>query len=420
MKEVFILENDTARTKALNRFCYLTALLATPYVYILYSNDLILPSWVMLFIIALFLLSPYLSIKGYHNYSRLVVVFDTNFAVAYFSVLLGFDSGIHLYLFSAPLITYLLYDFSEKIKIRLTSSTYVLNFIIVYLVYKLNAFAYVVLDEKIHHILYFMNFAFSLTLCFFLIIYFANNNSFYIRLLRDANQKLETNQIQLQNEILEKNGTHKMLSETLREKETLLSEIHHRVKNNLAVISGLLELQNFYVKDEGASGILKESRNRIKSIALLHEKLYESKSLDTIEIRSYVEELVNYIKLSFSNDKKEIIIHSRLDDIKLPMEEALPFSLMVNELITNSYKHAFKDKDRGNVYLTFEKTNEGYVFDYKDDGCGFDASENFKETSLGMNLIEAFAKQLKGNMMYISKPNEGVNFKLKFEKNTAK
>ena len=420
MKRFILIKNQEARIKVINRFCLLTSALSCPYIYILYTSGLILSTAAISLIIVLFLISVYLNKKSRFGFSKILIVINTNFAVGYFSSLLGFDSGIHLFLFSAPLITYLLFDFTEKIKVFLTISGYVANFIIIYTIYKFELISPVILPEKINHVMYFMNFAFSITLCFFLIIYFANNNSIYINLLKEANVDLEEHQVKLKTEIVEKTETHKKLTETLKEKETLLSEIHHRVKNNLAVISGLVELQNFYVKDEVASAILKESRNRIKSIALLHEKFYESKNLDTIEIRSYVDELIYYIKLSFTNDKKNIKIHTQLDNIDLPMAEALPFSLLLNELITNSYKHAFKDKSEGNIYLTFSKINDEYVFHYKDDGCGFDSSKNFKETSLGMNLIEAFSKQLKAKMTYSAKTNEGVDFKLNFKQTKNK
>lgn len=379
---------------------------------------MIIPALVMLLIILFFLLSVHLNRLSKFTLSKALVIANTNFAVAYFSILLGFNSGIHLFLFSAPLITYLLFDFTQKLKITLSIVTYSLNFIIIYLIHKLTSFSFVPLPTTIEDLLYVMNLVFSLTLCFFLIIYFANNNSLYIDLLIKGNKILEEQQEEMLNEIEEKIKAHKKLSVTLKEKDTLLSEIHHRVKNNLAVISGLLELQNYYVKDEKASVILKESRNRIKSIALLHEKFYENKNLDSVEIRSYVDELIHYIKLSFASEQKNIKIHAQIDQINLPMKEALPFSLLINELTTNSYKHAFNEKDGGNIYISVTKSNNEFIFKYKDDGCGFDTSGNQSRNSLGINLIEAFSKQLKGNMILESNNKEGVSgvdFKLSFK-----
>ena len=413
MKKVILIKNEQERIKFINRFCCLTALLSTPYLYILSSNKLIFSTGIMFLIILLFLSSVYLNKKNKPNFSKALVIFTTNFAVTYFSLLLGFDSGVHLFLFSAPLITYLLFDFTKKTNIIFAMLLYIFNFLIIYIINKMHLIVHAQLQNNIHQLLYFMNFSFSITLCFLLIIYFANNNSLYINLLKEANITLEAQQIQMQNKIIENTETNKKLSETLKEKETLLSEIHHRVKNNLAVISGLIELQNIHVTDELASRILKESHNRIKSIALLHEKFYESKNIDSVEIRSYINELIPLIKLSFTNNN--IKIHIQIDNVELSMTEALPFSLLLNELTTNSYKHAFKQKNEGNIYITFAKTNNGYFFNYKDDGSGFDTKASFKEKSLGMNLIEAFSKQLKATATWTSEIDRGVDFKLNFK-----
>jgi len=373
----------------------------------------------MFLIILLFLASVYLNKRSKFAFSKSLIIFTTNFAVAYFSIVLGFTSGIHLFLFSAPLITYMLFDFQQKLKIILCIIAYSVNFLTIYLVHKFMLIPFVQLPEEVHGILYILNFTFSLSLCFFLIIYFANNNSLYINLLKKANTTLEEQQNLMQIEIHEKTKTHEKLSETLKEKDTLLSEIHHRVKNNLAVISGLLELQNYYVNDEKASAILKESSNRIKSIALLHEKFYENKNLDSVEIRSYVDELIHYIKLSFTNDKKDVKIHAQIDRINLPMNQALPFSLLINELTTNSYKHAFKGKESGNIYISVSKLKNDFLFKYKDDGVGFDSSRISSNGSLGMNLIEAFSKQLKGEIFLNSSNSTetGMDFKLIFKQN---
>lgn len=413
MGKAILIKNEKERIKFINQFCYLTAVLASPYLYILYLNKLIFSTGVMLLIIFLFLTSVYLNKNNKPNFSKVLIIFTTNFAVTYFSLLLGFDSGVHLFLFSAPLITYLLFDFIKKTNIIFTMLLYVLNFFTIYIINKMHLIVNAQLENNTHQLLYFMNFSFSITLCFSLIIYFANNNSLYINLLKEANITLEAQQMQMQIKNIENTETNKKLSETLKEKETLLSEIHHRVKNNLAVISGLIELQNIHVTDELASRILKESRNRIKSIALLHEKFYESKNIDSIEIRTYVNELIHLIKLSFTNNN--IKIHAQIDTIELSMTEALPFSLLLNELITNSYKHAFKQKKEGNIYITFTKTNNEYVLNYKDDGSGFDTKASFKEKSLGMNLIEAFSKQLKGKAIWTSEIGKGINFNLNFK-----
>ena len=204
------------------------------------------------------------------------------------------------------------------------------------------------------------------------------------------------------------------LQSTLKEKDILLSEVHHRVKNNLAFISGLLELQNFYVSDKRLSDILSDTSARIKSIALLHEKFYEHHSLDKIEISSFVDVLVEHINICYQNKFNAIKLHIEIDSVNLNMSEALPFALLINELITNSYKHAFKNRETGNIYLSLTQNDKELFLQYKDDGIGFDFEKDIKDNSLGMNLIDAFTMQLKGKKTLSTKKGLGCIFTLQF------
>ena len=349
--------------------------------------------------------------------ARVAIICVTNIGVLTFSIYLGFNSGIFFYLFAAPHLIYLLFSIKKTTTVYACMGSYALTFVLAYIADQLHITQSSPLTEKTLHVIYGLNFLFSITFSFVLISIFAKNNDNHIDLLIESNKTLQEHEAHLQTEISEKNKLNKELSKTIKEKEVLLSEIHHRVKNNLAVISGLIDLQNFYVKDEKASAILKESRNRIKSIALLHEKFYENNSLDKIEIRSYVDELIYFIQLSFSNQKKEIKIHTQIENIELSMANALPFSLLLNELFTNSYKHAFKDKSNGNIYITLIKHQDTLIFKFKDDGAGFNKSELDKENSLGMNLIEAFTKQLKAQSTSESNKDMGMEFRLEFKYN---
>jgi two-component sensor histidine kinase len=402
MKNAIHIQSREGRLRAINQFCNITGVMACIYVFILFGIGFRLQACVMILTSASFFSCTILNKKGFYSLSKVLVITFTNFAVFYFSVLLGFKIGIHLYLFTAPLIAYLLFDFNAQKKIILTSSIYIINYLIIFLIQRFNLVSHALLPESTENIIYVINFSFSLILCFTLIIYFANNNTIYVKKVEEVNNSLEEKQSQLQNEIHEKN--------------ILLSEIHHRVKNNLAIISGLIELQNFYVKDEKASSILKESSNRIKSIALLHEKFYTSKTLEKIEMRSYIDELIHFIKTSFSAQDKEVKIHSEIESVELFMVDALPFSLLLNELITNSYKHAFNIKKKGNIHISLIKRFDEYILRFKDDGDGFDFSGDSKEKTLGLNLIEAFSKQLKGELSFSSVKGAGTELKLRFNR----
>lgn len=408
-------QSEGAIIKTINRFCYAIALSAA-FDILLYSfMGMYAICGVLVVVAALFLWFVYLNKKSHYKVSRAAIIVTTNVGVIVFSAFLGFKSGIFFFLFATPHLTYLLYNFKEKLSIFLCLLSYLLTFTAIYAIDYYQLYNATILTPTNSNLIYIVNFAVSLILSFILITFFASNNNTVSEMLTDANQSLQEKQVVLEKEIEEKSKINIELSRTLKEKEILLSEIHHRVKNNLAVISGLIELQNFYVKDENASSILKESRNRIKSIAVLHEKFYESKSLEKIEIKSYVDELIYFIKLSFSNIQKDIKITTHIENIELSMVNALPFSLLLNELITNSYKHAFKNKDHGTIVISFIKYNNKLVLNFKDDGCGFDLSKVNRDGSLGMNLIEAFSHQLKAETTCTSKPNKGTEFTLQFK-----
>lgn len=244
-------------------------------------------------------------------------------------------------------------------------------------------------------------------------MYFLYNNNRVNQLLLMKNQQLQFQQEELQAE----NETRKEAEEravlSLSEREILLSETHHRVKNNLAVITALLELQSFYVNDSKTTDILKQSQNRIKSIALLHEKLYENKSLKHVNVALYTHELLHFIKQSLSVKEKHITIHTQIEPISLEMKQAMPFGLMLNELITNSYKYAFSERQEGNIWLNICTNEDHYVLEYKDDGPGFDYDHNSENKTLGLNLIESFAIQLNGTFEYKPIQNHLV-FEFKF------
>jgi two-component sensor histidine kinase len=415
MKELSHIQSQETIAKTINRCCFVIAVSSLLNMIMYAFLGLYNICGLLTLIGLLFLFFIYLNNKSYHVISRLGIIITTNMVVFLLSVFLGFNSGVYLFLLAAPHLIYLLYNFEQKSAIFACFASYLLTFALIYVIHRYHIIESISLPEHTMKILYVINFSFSLAFCFILITFLAgNNNDKFTNIILETNKALQEKQTDLQNEISEKNRSNEALIKIVDEKEILLSEIHHRVKTNLAFISGLIELQNFYVKDEKTSLILRASRNRIKSIAVLHEKFYENKSLGKIEIRSYVDELIYFIKLSFSSQKKEIKIHTHIDYVELSMGTALPFSLLLNELITNSYKHAFKEKDKGNIYMSLIKKQDELTLNFKDDGCGFDLSESIKEDFLGMNLIDAFSKQLKAQMTYQSKIGEGTELKIKF------
>lgn len=207
------------------------------------------------------------------------------------------------------------------------------------------------------------------------------------------------------------------ITKSLREKEVLLAEIHHRVKNNLAVITGLLELKSFTTESEDAKSVLKDSQMRIHSIALAHEKLYQNEDFSEIRMDIYLKELTDIIEKSFRVKDVEISIVFDLDNVKMLVTQAVPCGLLLNELLTNSFKYAFEDKKTGKIKVSLKRKSEATVlFTIEDNGIGLDKSSYENESSgLGLKLIRTLAKQLDAETKVISK--NGSKFIFEFNKN---
>lgn len=181
---------------------------------------------------------------------------------------------------------------------------------------------------------------------------------------------------------------------SLKEKHVLLQEIHHRVKNNLAVVSGLLQLQTYETDDPVIQDTLKESENRIQTMALIHEKLYNSQNLARISCDSYIGELVETIRSTIGSDKA-ITVETDISDVKLNINKAVPFALLVNEFVTNSFKHAFEGRDKGVIKIDLEKLDDQIQAHISDNGIGLpEEFSSGEKDSLGMTLIQKFAQQL--------------------------
>lgn len=193
----------------------------------------------------------------------------------------------------------------------------------------------------------------------------------------------------------------KQLSKSLEEKETLLKEVHHRVKNNLALTISLIELQEEEIKDIKTKKTLNEIQERIFTMELLHRKLYESEDLNKISFKDYIEDLINSIKISYDKGD-EILINPQIEDIFLTIENAMPYGLILNELITNAFKYAFLDVFNPNIYIKITKTNNILTLIIKDNGKGLkkDYKSLFDKT-LGLKLVNNIVKlQLQGEITY--------------------
>lgn len=189
------------------------------------------------------------------------------------------------------------------------------------------------------------------------------------------------------------------LVNSLNDKELILKEIHHRVKNNLQVVSSLLRLQSESIKDESAIGYLKMSEQRVKSMALIHQQLYRTKDLSRIDFKEYLEDLCNYLFFAYDISFSRIELKIEVDNIFFGIDTALPCGLIVNELITNCLKHAFPDYSVGTIILSLKKDVTGkYQLRIKDDGKGAEKMDFEITSTLGMELVKTLTGQLEGEI----------------------
>ena len=202
---------------------------------------------------------------------------------------------------------------------------------------------------------------------------------------------------------------------SLQEKETLIKEIHHRVKNNMQVISSLLFLQRKQISDPAIRTLFQESENRVFSIALVHEKLYRSKDLSNVDIQDHFQTMGDYLLSTFGTESGRITLDIHAEGVFLPIDKAVPISLITNELLTNSLKHAFPGQRKGMVRISLTQENGTWRYLCYDDGIGFPPGLDFKNTeSLGMQLVNGLVRQILGTITM--QREEGTGFEIVFKR----
>lgn len=210
------------------------------------------------------------------------------------------------------------------------------------------------------------------------------------------------------------------INESIKEKEVLLMEIHHRVKNNLAVVSGMMQLQAFEEDDDNFRKKLLDSVSRIKTMAIIHEILYQNRSFSRVKLDENLRKLVSSLLETFQLDFN-LEVKFNLEPVELNINQAIPCSLIVNEVVTNIMKHAYDEGQKGLLNLNLHRDNDQVFLTIQDDGKGLpvDFSSNQQAGSLGLKLIETLASQLKADYKYNS-PGTGTVFTLEFEKGIQK
>ncbi|MBI3518567.1 MAG: sensor histidine kinase [Bacteroidetes bacterium] len=205
------------------------------------------------------------------------------------------------------------------------------------------------------------------------------------------------------------------ISQSLKEKDVLLAEIQHRVKNNLAVITGLLNLQTEKAPCNTSKQLMIESRNRVMSISMVHERLYKKDNLSKIDFKIYVSELVKEVITSFSNATGSIKIEEELDKVEMEITKAVPIGLIINEALTNSLKHAFQHHpENPTIYIRMQIIYDRIQISVSDNGIGFSDIEKRSDTSLGISLIESLADQIDAKVVFRNEPGACVSLVFPF------
>jgi PAS domain S-box-containing protein len=217
-------------------------------------------------------------------------------------------------------------------------------------------------------------------------------------------------------DITDKKINEREIIQSLKEKEVLLKEVHHRVKNNLQVISSILNLQSSFIQDEKILDILEESRHRIRSMAIIHENLYRTTNFSSINFSSYIIELCRNLISSYQYNKKTVVVlKQKIEHVELNLDQAIPCGLIINELITNSMKYAFNTQTKGIIFLNLKERHEMIELTVGDNGIGLPDGFDYLQTdSLGLQLVVTLVEQLDGEIKVDNK--DGIKYFITFGK----
>ncbi|MGD0341972.1 MAG: histidine kinase dimerization/phosphoacceptor domain -containing protein [Bacteroidales bacterium] len=235
------------------------------------------------------------------------------------------------------------------------------------------------------------------------------------KLVKERTLELENTNVNLQDEIAERLKAEECIKQQLQEKEVLLKEIHHRVKNNMQVIVSILNLQASFVKDKKVLDILQDSQSRIKTMALIHEKLYQTKDLSNINFSEYLTNLIKYLFDSYKSPKQKVEYEILTDPFPICIDTVISLGLITNELVSNSFKYAFSDRTKCKIEVSLKKYDgKNLVLSIKDNGKGLPPELDYKKTkSLGLQLVCLLADQIQGRLEVKSSDN-GTTFSIIF------
>lgn len=351
-------------------------------------------------LVVIVLIGFYLNKLQYHRFAISFLFAIVSTTIFYFDSYSGILSGTYLYHFPLILAIAFIFDMREDKKAMLFHFLLIISYLIINVTSDYDLFRSEFLTDEKRSQMFMFNLVFS-----------ASSVGFFVYLMIQNNLKESYYYIQ---SIEERKQSEKAIKEALTEKNLLIAELHHRVKNNLAIISGLFSLTINDNLHEDAKNVLLESRNRVRSMALIHNRLYKSDSFTDVNFDEYIHELVSEITTSYPSISNAINVNTDINNVILNVNSAIPCGLILNELLTNAYKHAFKDKTEGEISISFLHQNGQYVMTVQDNGCGLPLDYN-KKQSLGITVIEALTEQLDGKSKFSD--NQGTHFELIFKAN---
>lgn len=227
---------------------------------------------------------------------------------------------------------------------------------------------------------------------------------------------------QLRIEVADRKEAEQRVGAQLEEKEVLLKEIHHRVKNNLQIITSLLDLQARRIADRPTRAMFQDSQTRVKTMALIHERLYRSHNLARVNLRDYVTDLTKFLLSTFSGRNQLVNVVNLVDDIQLPVDQAVPCGLIVNELVSNCLKYAFGDEEHGEITIAASYVDaEMLELCVADNGSGLPADLDTDQLdTLGQKLIKSLTRQIRGSLTYENTGGTRISIRFPVHENVAK
>ena len=330
--------------------------------------------------------------------SFLIIGYCVAIEICIHTHVLGWGAGFVYYMFLLPTVFLLNSKWKTWMVVLFNSSIFLLT-VLLLIVYGNNSASHPITEET-RAVINMLNISATGIIVFVVMLYFSKTINKKDEALVEANIELEQQ--------------YSEISVQHQRQQILLKEIHHRVKNNLQIISSLISLQGAKIENKEVVAILDESRRRISAIALIHEKLYQDRDLHRVDFKSYLEELIDSQQIIVGN----LNYHVKSCKVMLSLDTAVPLGLIVSELIMNAIKHAFDGVQNPEINVTLEKDNQGYLLEIADNGNGLPQGFDLKNpSSLGTEIIVALGDQIQAKIDYSS--HSGAKFSIRFSEQLA-